>query len=561
MKSIHTLFRAQLPLLAAVVMASYGCAEPQKQQKPGEGDTPVALTASIVSETAETWNQGDAVGLFMLRSGGTLPDDLLAGMNNTRYEIADPEQGTLTSTETIYYPLDVERVDLVAYAPYNASQTGGTCEVNVSNQTTPQAIDLLYARTTDVAPAEAPVALAFSHQLSRITLDLKAGSGMTSDAIAALTAADVTIAGMPVTATLTLADGTLTAGSADAGTFSPVKNGTASEGADASFSAIVIPQAQAAGSVTFRIGSQETVWNIPGDVAFEAGKHTAFPITINADGTLTLGTPVISDWTTNDHPGQSLEMSFTTVRIPAGMFVMGSPADEAGHVASETQHEVTLTRAFFCTSYEITNAEYAAFLNNAGVDEEGRLATGAYPDQTLVAPHDRGVQWSAAAGWQPAAGFEEYPVINVSWYGADEFARWAGGELPTDAQWEYACRAGNKNAYSFGADFEANGGKNYTWYAGNATETQPVGAKKSNAYLLYDMHGNVREWCRDSWNGAGYDSEAAVTDPESPYAGDEQIVRGGSWKSDAAACRSACREAVAPATLSDDLGFRIIFPL
>ena len=356
-----------------------------------------------------------------------------------------------------------------------------------------------------------------------------------------------------------LTDGTLAVDPADK-TFSPRKNETASEGAAASFSAIVIPQSAATGTVTFRIDGQESVWTLE-PTAFEADKHYTYPITLNADGTLSVGTPTITDWETSSHPEQTLPYVFETTRIPAGTFVMGSPDTEAGHAANELQHEVTLSQAFFCTRQEITNAQYAAFLNATGVTENGLLTSGLYPDKVLIASHERGLQWNATAGWQPAEGYAEYPVINVSWYGADEFARWAGGMLPTEAQWEYACRAGSEGAYWFGDDFVLGGGQNCAWYNENATVTQPVGDKKPNNNYLYDMSGNVREWCRDTWNGAGYDSEAPVTDPVSPYPGDDRILRGGSWKSDLTALRSASREAAAPEEMGDDIGFRIIFPL
>ncbi len=560
MKSIYNLFlRPQCWLLATVAAAVAGCDKPVQTPPPTVGEIPVSLQATLVSETGETWQADDAAGLFMLQAGGTLPTDLVADMNNIRYAI-DPESGLLSTSEEHFYPAEGQ-VDLIAYVPYTQSALSAECDyrVDVSDQRTPRAIDLLYARTTEITPAEQPVTLAFSHQLSRLTLDLKAGSGMTVDAIAALTEADVTIAGLPATATFHLADGTLTVDPADK-TFSPRKNETVSEGAAASFSAIVIPQSAATGTVTFRIDGQESVWTLE-STAFEADKHYTYPIALNADGTLSVGTPTITDWETSFHPEQTLPYVFETTRIPAGTFVMGSPDTEAGHAANELQHEVTLSQAFFCTRQEITNAQYAAFLNATGVTESGLLTSGLYPDKVLIASHERGLQWNATAGWQPAEGYAEYPVINVSWYGADEFARWAGGMLPTEAQWEYACRAGSEGAYWFGDDFVLGGGQNCAWYNENATATQPVGDKKPNNNYLYDMSGNVREWCRDTWNGAGYDSEAPVTDPVSPYPGDDRILRGGSWKSNLTALRSASREAAAPEEMGDDIGFRIIFPL
>ena len=161
-------------------------------------------------------------------------------------------------------------------------------------------------------------------------------------------------------------------------------------------------------------------------------------------------------------------------------------------------------------------------------------------------------------------------VEMVSWPEAGEFCKRAAAQLrerkllaerevirlPTEAEWEYACRAGTTTAYSFGDAVDAL--KDYAWYHGNSKgEDPPVGRKKPNAWGLYDMHGYVWEWCQDSWHpnydGAPADGSAWEKDGEK-----ERVLRGGSWADDAASCRSAHRHHAAADHRSDTIGFRCV---
>jgi len=128
--------------------------------------------------------------------------------------------------------------------------------------------------------------------------------------------------------------------------------------------------------------------------------------------------------------------------------------------------------------------------------------------------------------------------------------------LPTEAEWEYACRAGTKTKYSFGdADLQLD---NYGWFSGNAVNTHPVGLKKPNGWGLYDMHGNVWEWCSDFY---GYYPDGAVTDPQGLLSGSGRVLRGGSWLSAAKNCRSAYRDWTATSRSGNHLGFRLAMSL
>ena len=243
-----------------------------------------------------------------------------------------------------------------------------------------------------------------------------------------------------------------------------------------------------------------------------------------------------------------------TVLIKAGTFVMGSPESESGHAIGESQHQVTLTKDFYMGKYEVTNAQFCEFLNDKGVGSDGTYATSDYGSKTLIKTHKWGVTYSDNK-WAPQSGYENYPVIDVTWYGANEYTKWIGGALPTEAQWEYACRAGSTTAYSFGDSSDNLG--DYAWYADNSDDhTHPVGQKMPNAWGLYDMHGNVLEWCMD-WFGA-YDS-GAVTDPTGPTTGTWRPLRGGCWGSENG-CRSACRSISMSGDSNPSSGFRVCFP-
>ncbi len=218
--------------------------------------------------------------------------------------------------------------------------------------------------------------------------------------------------------------------------------------------------------------------------------------------------------------------------LAAGNFLMGSPQTERGRYEAEgPQHSVTISRPFALSTHEITFAEYDTFAEATG----------------RQLPKDR--------GW----GRGKRPVINVSWEDAMAYAVWLSEQtgqqyrLPTEAEWEYAGRAGRATMYSFGDD--ASQLQEYAWYLENSkNKTQPVGQKKPNAWGLYDMHGNVWEWVQD-WYGE-YSSNSVV-DPNGPDNGARRVIRGGGWSFVARSCRSAVRGSRSPNDRRGFLGFRL----
>jgi formylglycine-generating enzyme required for sulfatase activity len=221
------------------------------------------------------------------------------------------------------------------------------------------------------------------------------------------------------------------------------------------------------------------------------------------------------------------------VSIPDGTFNMGSPASEAERDENETLHQVTLN-AFMMSKYEVTFEQYDLFC-----DATGRKK-----------PADE--------GW----GRGKHPVINVNWNDATAFAAWMGCRLPTEAEWEYAARAETDTPFSTGNNIttsQANYNGNSPYNNNNKGEfrkkTLPVGSFEANKYGLYDMHGNVWEWCSDLY---GTYSTSVQTDPKGATSGKTHVRRGGGWNDRAKRCRSAYRDNVTPAYGDYSIGIRLV---
>ncbi len=220
------------------------------------------------------------------------------------------------------------------------------------------------------------------------------------------------------------------------------------------------------------------------------------------------------------------EAAIRMVLIPPGEFVMGSPSTEPGRYREEgPQHCVTLTKGFYLGVYEITQS-----------------------------------QWRAVMGDNPSHfQGDDLPVENVSWEDAVAFCRklsekeGAEYRLPTEAEWEYACRAGSATRYHSG-DSDSDLCDDAWYHANSDRRTQSVGRKKPNAWGLYDMHGNAWEWCQDRY--AAYPKHS-VTDPLGVALGPDRVFRGGSWQSIARDCRSAYRLWMTLGYRDNAIGFRL----
>lgn len=258
------------------------------------------------------------------------------------------------------------------------------------------------------------------------------------------------------------------------------------------------------------------------------------------------------------------DVTIAVVNIPAGTFIMGSPIGEPDRFLDEVQHSVSLS-AYRMSKYEINNVQYAAFLNAKSIGSNGIWATGPYPTQPLIYTDSTMGLVYTGGQWVSAASKANAPVVKVTWYGAASFAQYVGGRLPTEAEWEYAARANTTTSFSTGTCL-SNTQANYNWaYAAqgctNAITTSPgttqiVGSYPANAYGLYDMQGNVWEWCAD-WYGAYPTS--AVSNPTGPVSGSTRVSRGGSWSYFADPCRSALRYPNPPTFYNNSGGIRVVF--
>ena len=229
--------------------------------------------------------------------------------------------------------------------------------------------------------------------------------------------------------------------------------------------------------------------------------------------------------------------------IPSGKFMMGSPKTEAGHNSHEApQHEVTISKPFYMGVFEVTQEQYKQIIGENPSYFKGT----------------------------------KNPVDSVSWDGAVEFCKKLSAktgktvQLPTEAQWEYSCRAGSKTRFGFGDKDEDL--YKYGNYCDKSTthappwqdkdhndgfdRTAPVGSLKANDWGLYDMHGNVWEWCAD-WYAGSY-ANAKNQDPTGPDSGSSRVLRGGCWGDDPTYCRSARRSSSGLGFRCGNLGFRVV---
>ena len=266
--------------------------------------------------------------------------------------------------------------------------------------------------------------------------------------------------------------------------------------------------------------------------------------------------------------------------IKAGTFMMGSPKEEEGRWDNEgPQHEVEITEAFYMGAYPVTKGQFAAFVKDDGYQTDPEKdGKGGYAFDTATA------QWEQKpeCTWRHP-GFsqeDDHPVIEVTWNDATAFCAWLSKkeskpyELPTEAEWEYACRAGTKTRFWCGDTLASLKGNeniadaslrekcpraNWTvaWLDGYAF-TSPVGTFKPNPWGLYDMSGNVDQWCADGYGPYQY---GYIKDPKSKASENSRVLRCGSWNFHPSDCRPAFRRGSDPAGRNVDIGFRVVLRL
>lgn len=263
-------------------------------------------------------------------------------------------------------------------------------------------------------------------------------------------------------------------------------------------------------------------------------------------------------------------LGMTFMRIKPGRFRMGSPDGEAGRGSDETLHLVKLTQAFYMQQTEVSVAQFGQFIRATGYRTEAEKGGGCW-----INSGGRGWTRNAGACWkQPGAmgAGGRHPAVCVTWNDAKAFALWLSDKdgrryrLPTEAEWEYAARAGTVTPFAFGrclSSDEANYagvGRSYQLCTTVFSEMRgcavDTGTLEPNPWALYDMHGNAAEWCADGYGP--YASGSVSVNPQGPGNAADRVIRGGHWQAAAAGCRSAWRGRFPPGFASDVVGFRLV---
>ncbi|MDM8543276.1 formylglycine-generating enzyme family protein [Desulfococcaceae bacterium HSG9] len=257
----------------------------------------------------------------------------------------------------------------------------------------------------------------------------------------------------------------------------------------------------------------------------------------------------------------SLGMKF--VYIAPGTFIMGSPEDEPGREDDEIQHKVTLIQGFYLQSAAVTVGQWRKFAKS-GYKSQAETEGGTYTWTGKDFKKQKDIYWNHPSFKQT----DDHPVTWISWNDVQAFIKWLSAKekqayrLPTEAEWEYACRAGTLTLFAFGnclstdqANYDGNSPLEGCPKGVYRERTVPADSFAPNAWGLYNMHGNVWEWCQD-WYG-DYPSES-VTDPQEASSGALRVLRGGSWGCSAGRCRPAARGGGAPDRRDGDRGFRLV---
>ena len=270
----------------------------------------------------------------------------------------------------------------------------------------------------------------------------------------------------------------------------------------------------------------------------------------------------------------------TLVEIPAGKFLMGSPMAEKGRQDDEVQHEVTISKPFCMGETHVTVDQFAAFARDSGyktdAEKSGWSPALSISGGILDANKTDGCSWRSPSFDQKG----DHPVVQVSWNDAMAFCDWLSRKsgktisLPTEAQWEYACRAGTETTYPWGDNPDDGAGFAncadqslkrrvpnspavigfFNWDDGFVF-TSPVGSFKANPFGIFDMVGNANQWCQERYGD--YDAGATI-DPAGAKTGSLRVLRGGSWfDGPAGGCRSACRDGSDPDFRCGYNGFRV----
>jgi formylglycine-generating enzyme required for sulfatase activity len=520
----------------------------------------------VAALTKEEWRTEDYIGVYMIENGKPLSGEVILGeVVNNKYQSTKEGKNSVFVAESekdeIYYPYNSPTISFVAYYPYKSTVTANFLySIDISDQgEDPSKVDLLYATLEDKSPQNLEIPLTFHHQLAKLVLNLQ--PNLSEEMNAYFKGIKVKANGFYTKASFSLVN-KLISNREEIKTI-PAK--TTSDGKRVEM--ILIPQTTGADTyIEFDLFGNIARWNIPANKAFDEGKKYEYTLYLGKQW-IEVGGEEISSWGDEisvpvnwDDPEY---IPINLVKIIGGEnYWIGSPEGTEEATANEYPRHKAPIGTFWISSYEITNKQYVDFLNDKPKDEIEKEKL--QPHNTIINYNYENRKWRVVN-----SSNNNYPVTNVTWHGAKAFAEWLGGDLPSEAEWETACRAGNYGLFSFSnensnEDFD----KLYPRYVNCRDEVSSngddevlrVNALSPNKNGLYNMHGNVYEWCRDAVERSAMGGPAPY-DYKYSGKGDYHVLRGGSYQTSLIDCRSASRTCLLPEYMDDDIGFRVVFPI